>query len=487
MRRSGCAQAHTGQDEAAALFKRIAPLNAPARRAYWPGRAKRFVGCVGGFRARIGLCEQAHSALTGPALELNVFQCGAGQAMADKIFINYRREDSIGTAGRLHDRLADAFGAENIFMDVDDIPVGVDFVADLNSQVAACRVFLVVIGPNWLDAKDEGGARRLDNPDDFVTIEIAAALARDIRVIPVLVDNARMPKADKLPEPIRPLVRRNAIEVRNTQFHRDADTLVARMRETLVPGKREALGKKATQPRQRRAGAIAGVAAVVLLLIGWGSYAFIQPTLTTAEKTVQQGEAEVQAEQERQAKAEQERQAARTAAAAEEKRKADEAERQRLAAEQERQAREEQAEAKRREEAERQRLAALKAEEERRRAAAEASSRYSEAMKEGEAAGAAGDLNKAIGHFNEAIRLNPKSQVAFYDRCLTYLKSKYFDLAIADCTEAIQLTPNYPSAFNNRGLAYLEKGSQDEAIADFSEAIRTRATNRRRPRPSLVK
>ena len=115
-------------------------------------------------------------------------------------------------------------------MDVDNIPAGVDFVADLNNQVAACRVFLAVIGPNWLDAKDESGVRRLDNPDDFVTIEIAAALARDIRVIPVLVDNARMPKADKLPEPIKPLVRRNAVEVRNTQFRRDAETLVARMR-----------------------------------------------------------------------------------------------------------------------------------------------------------------------------------------------------------------------------------------------------------------
>jgi len=153
--------------------------------------------------------------------------------MADKIFINYRREDSIGTAGRLRDRLAEAFGEENLFMDVDNIPAGVDFVADLNNQVAACRVFLAVIGSNWMDAKDASGVRRLDNPDDFVTIEIAAALARDIRVIPVLVDNARMPKADTLPEPIRPLVRRNAVEMRNTQFRRDAEVLIAKMSEAL--------------------------------------------------------------------------------------------------------------------------------------------------------------------------------------------------------------------------------------------------------------
>src|SRR5262249_58693707 len=97
--------------------------------------------------------------------------------MAKNFFIIARREDSIGTAGRLRDRLAEAFGEENLFMDVDNIPAGVDFVADLNNQVAACRVFLAVIGPNWLDAKDESGVRRLDNPHQFVTIQNAAALS----------------------------------------------------------------------------------------------------------------------------------------------------------------------------------------------------------------------------------------------------------------------------------------------------------------------
>ncbi|MBR1279330.1 toll/interleukin-1 receptor domain-containing protein [Bradyrhizobium sp. AUGA SZCCT0283] len=323
--------------------------------------------------------------------------------MSDKIFINYRREDSIGTAGRLRDRLAEAFGEENLFMDVDNIPAGVDFAADLNSQVAACRVFLAVIGPNWLDAKDESGVRRLDNPDDFVTIEIAAALARDIRVIPVLVDNARMPRADKLPEAIRPLVRRNAVELRNTQFRRDAETLVARMREALVPRGREALGEKAAKPGRWRVGAIAGVAAVAaLLLIGWGGYAFIQKIVTTVERTVQQQrEAELKAEQDRRAravveeekrkaqaevqqlatrKAEEER-TAKAAAEAEAKRKADEAEEQRLAvlkAEQDRQARAAQdAEAKRKAEAER--IDAAKAQQEMQaRAAAEAEARFAQ-------------------------------------------------------------------------------------------------------------
>src|SRR5437899_4836305 len=104
--------------------------------------------------------------------------------MAARIFINYRRADSTATAGRLHDRLAQTFGRNNLFMDVDHIPAGVDFVDYLNSQVAACDVFLAVIGPNWLNAKDDRGRRRFENPDDFVTIEIAAALARNIRFIP---------------------------------------------------------------------------------------------------------------------------------------------------------------------------------------------------------------------------------------------------------------------------------------------------------------
>src|SRR5262249_31439704 len=153
--------------------------------------------------------------------------------MAGKIFINYRRDDAIGTAGRLHDRLVQTFGRDNLFMDVDHIPVGADFVEYLHSQVAACDVFLAVIGPNWLNAKDNRGRRRFDNPDDYVTIEIAAALARNIRVIPVLVDNARMPNADKLPDSVKPLARRNAFEIRNTQFGRDAEALANKVRELL--------------------------------------------------------------------------------------------------------------------------------------------------------------------------------------------------------------------------------------------------------------
>jgi len=170
--------------------------------------------------------------------------------MAGKIFINYRREESGHVAGRLHDRLAQAFGRDNLFMDVDNIPVGVDFVTHLNDQVAACDAVLVVIGPKWAKAKDKAGQRRLHQPDDFVAIEIAAALTRDIRVIPVLVDGARMPRANELPDALKALARRQAAEVRHVNFAQDAETLVAKVRKslgdkTLVKGGPEAVGDKA--------------------------------------------------------------------------------------------------------------------------------------------------------------------------------------------------------------------------------------------------
>ena len=121
---------------------------------------------------------------------------------------------------------------------------------DLNNQVAACQVFLAIIGPNWLDAKDEAGQHRLHHPDDFVAIEIAAALARNICIIPVLVDGARMPKESWLPDSLKPLARRQAVEVRQLHFDRDAEALVERVREALNGG--------SVGLRSRRGTAVAG-------------------------------------------------------------------------------------------------------------------------------------------------------------------------------------------------------------------------------------
>ena len=120
--------------------------------------------------------------------------------MAGKVFISYRRDDSAGHAGRVHDRLQREFGRDLLFMDVDSIPLGTNFVKVLGEEVAKCDALLAMIGPGWLDARDENGNRRLENPDDFVRIEIGTALKRGIPVIPILLEGTRVPKADQLPD-----------------------------------------------------------------------------------------------------------------------------------------------------------------------------------------------------------------------------------------------------------------------------------------------
>src|SRR5215468_9038498 len=114
------------------------------------------------------------------------------------IFVSYRRQETSHLAGRLSDRLADRFGEGQVFMDVDAIEPGVDFAEEISRAVAACQVLLAVIGPNWLTATDERGRRRLDNPDDLVRLEVEAALARGVLVIPILVEGAVMPGREDL-------------------------------------------------------------------------------------------------------------------------------------------------------------------------------------------------------------------------------------------------------------------------------------------------
>ena len=146
--------------------------------------------------------------------------------MAAKVFINYRRDDSAGHAGRVRDRLAHELGRDLLFMDVDAISLGANFSKVLHEEVAKCGVLLAVIGPNWSDVRDEHGNRRLDDPNDFVRIEITAALQRDIPVIPILLDGARIPKADQLPDDLKELASRNGLDVRHASFHTDMDRLI---------------------------------------------------------------------------------------------------------------------------------------------------------------------------------------------------------------------------------------------------------------------
>jgi TIR domain-containing protein len=154
--------------------------------------------------------------------------------MAAKVFLSYRREDSAGYAGRIQDRLAQEFGRDLLFMDVDTVPLGVNFVTVLHNEVAKCEVLLAVIGPHWLDACNDAGKRRLDDSHDFVRIEIGAALQRNIPVIPILLDGAKVPKANQLPKDLEELSLRNGLDVRHASFHNDIDKLVRSLKGQLA-------------------------------------------------------------------------------------------------------------------------------------------------------------------------------------------------------------------------------------------------------------
>lgn len=152
----------------------------------------------------------------------------------DGIFISYRRDDSAGYAGRLYDRLAGHFGPDRVFMDVEGIEPGTDFVKAIENAVASCRVLIVLIGDEWLTAADARGRRRLDDPHDFIRLETSAALARDIRVVPVLLDRASMPAQDELPEDLRPLVRRQAVELNHKQWEATSSDLIRTLEKILA-------------------------------------------------------------------------------------------------------------------------------------------------------------------------------------------------------------------------------------------------------------
>ena len=142
------------------------------------------------------------------------------------IFLSYRRDDSSGYTGRLHDRFVQRWGRERVFMDLDNIDPGEDFLEVINRTLAQCAVVVVVVGPRWLTASDAGGRRRIDNPADAHRMEVEAGLARGIRVIPVLVGGADMPSEVDLPESMRAFARRNASEISDRRFDFDVGRLV---------------------------------------------------------------------------------------------------------------------------------------------------------------------------------------------------------------------------------------------------------------------
>jgi hypothetical protein len=154
------------------------------------------------------------------------------ESLPGRIFISYRRLETAWPAGRLYDVLVEHFPAEQVFKDVDSIEPGEDFVERITAAVGSCDVLLALIGPNWLTITDEEGRRRLDNPGDYVRVEIETALTRKIRVIPILVDDARMPRVNELPPTLAPLVRRNAVEINPLTF--DTKRLITAVHKTLA-------------------------------------------------------------------------------------------------------------------------------------------------------------------------------------------------------------------------------------------------------------
>jgi hypothetical protein len=146
-----------------------------------------------------------------------------------RIFVSYRRADSQGWAGRLGQALAGAFGELALFFDIDSIAPGEDFAEAIHGAVSRSQVMLVLIGPRWLSASLDGGSRRLDDPRDYVRLEVAAGLVRGLQLVPVLLGGAVMPRAEELPRPIRGLAGRQALELSDTRWDYDCARLIEAM------------------------------------------------------------------------------------------------------------------------------------------------------------------------------------------------------------------------------------------------------------------
>ncbi len=204
----------------------------------------------------------------------------AAPTVAPMFFISYRRDDSAGHVGRLYDALSARFGRQRLFFDIDHIAPGQDFVQVLDSSLNRCSVLLVVIGKRWAGT-GRVGSRRIDHPDDFVRIEVAAGLRRpDLRVIPVLIQGARMPGPAALPDDLKELSRRNATEISDLRWKEDVARLCATLEADRGPSEPvgDALRRLATSVRMpaRLPGWArpAGLAAAALLVVGLGVAAF---------------------------------------------------------------------------------------------------------------------------------------------------------------------------------------------------------------------
>jgi hypothetical protein len=201
------------------------------------------------------------------------------------IFLSYRREDSEGQAGRLYDDLVAVFGSDSVFMDVAAIQPGRDFRKSIDQSLSACGVFLSLIGKSWLTAKDASGQRRLDDPADFVCIETAAALKRDIPVIPVLVQGASAPKADQLPDDLKELAFRNAVEITHARWASDIQVLINALRPHISQSGPKPERERAQAGNKLRATKFFALIAVLLVIVV-GLTFYLRPVKKVRDKLV---------------------------------------------------------------------------------------------------------------------------------------------------------------------------------------------------------
>ena len=205
----------------------------------------------------------------------------------NNIFISYRREDSEGFSRGLFQSLVGAFGSNHVFMDVEAIGLGVDFVEAIDKSLASCGALLVLIGKDWVNCTDAAGRRRLDDPQDFVRMEVAKALEQKVRVIPVLVKGAKMPAPEELPEVLRSVTRRQALELRHESWNQDVAHLASDLSELLGLQRLDRQTAAPPPPPQepaRKSGSrmVVGMAAaaVVVAILAIAGYSLI------SEKTV---------------------------------------------------------------------------------------------------------------------------------------------------------------------------------------------------------
>jgi len=191
----------------------------------------------------------------------------------NRIFISYRREDSEGFARGLFQSLANYFGKDSVFMDVDSISLGMDFVEAIDKSLDDCGILLVLIGKDWVKSNDSSGQRRLEKTDDFVRIEIAKALKRKVPVIPVLIKGASMPNPADLPEELYALTRRQALELRHESWDSDVEHLATSLEKLLGTQRKSSPPPPPVPPpepgkRSSRKGMkiVGGVLAVVITL-----------------------------------------------------------------------------------------------------------------------------------------------------------------------------------------------------------------------------